>query len=144
MRKLTISILSISFGLLTAIIIFINHRVIHSLNVDFVAYFIPPIALCLILMKGNFWNKKTFLTILASLIVYGIVVGLSELVVFESWHVLTTPAGGTYTRYGLDAMYPEIGVIILLISFLFALTVRMIVEAIMMIVQRMRVTKKQV
>lgn len=142
MKKINIVFLSIAAGLLTTALIWINEQYVHSLNFYFVAYFIPPIAVCLILMKGNFWTKKAFLNIVLSFVVYGVIVSLGELVIFKPWEIFTTPAGSTYSRYGLDAMYPGLGAIILLISFMFSLALRFVAETIIVVMGKLRAPKK--
>lgn len=42
---------------------------------------------------------------------------------FQYWVTYVTPAGNTYTRYGLDALYPFLGIFIVLIAFIVGLVV---------------------
>ena len=42
---------------------------------------------------------------------------------YKYWVIYYTPAGYPYSRYGLDALYPFLGIFIVLIAFIFGLVV---------------------
>ena len=54
---------------------------------------------------------------------------------FQYWVTQTTPAGNTYTRYGLDALYPFLGIFIVLIAFIVGLVVVLIQDVIRQVIK---------
>lgn len=54
---------------------------------------------------------------------------------FQYWVTQTTPAGYPYTQYGLDALYPFLGIFIVLIAFIIGLVVVLIQDVIRRVVK---------
>lgn len=78
------------------------------------AYLYVPLLLAICISVVYYAHKKRFLLIMSSLAMYGVLMTGIEIILFRPWETLFTPAGGAYTQYGLDALYPGFGVIILL------------------------------
>jgi hypothetical protein len=61
--------------------------------------------------------KNKFLYFLAPIII-SVLLTLIEIIIYKPWVHYQTPAGSSYTRYGLDSFYPMLG-IFLLIAYVF-------------------------
>lgn len=112
MKKYLWILISIIAAILSGALINTSHTSLdRSMNG---AYLYIPLLLGICISIVYYAHKKRFLLIMGSLAVYGVLMTGIEIILFRPWEKLFTPAGGVYTQYGLDALYPGFGVIILL------------------------------
>lgn len=126
MKKYLWILLSCSAAILSGVLITTSRSSLdRSMNG---AYLLMPLLLGIGISIIYYAHKKRFILIIGCLAVYGVLMTGIEIILFRPWEKLFTPAGGTYTQYGLDALYPGFGVIILLCTIFLVFSANILFE----------------
>ncbi len=105
-------IISIIAALVSFLILEFRKNLGDSLSVSRIAYLYTPLILAGLIIVYYYRTKKFIIQLLIGLFVYWVFMTGFELIAFKVWEINITPAGDTYTRYELNALYPGFGLFI--------------------------------
>ena len=132
MKKYLWIILALVSACLTMGILFLNRKITGGIPAGItIAYLIIPLLFCVYCFRQNIWSKKALVQSIVGLLLYAVIVGIFELFFYHYGTSYLTPAGNSYTSYGLNAMYPFPGFLFLFLAFIFGFGIRMVGEMIM-------------
>lgn len=126
---------TIIFGTVAAlfsyVLLVVGRRSSFRTTGEIVAYFVIPAVLVLMIIFV-YQQQKLLWQLSVGFLVYWLLMTGVDVLIYKPWEVFTTPAGDTYTRYGLDAMYPQFGfnicmaaiIVALLVAYIFAFAKR--------------------
>ena len=95
-----------------------------------------PILLAIVFSFIPGTMKQKFIRLGIMLGSFFILLSILEPFAFQYWVTYVTPAGNTYSRYGLDALYPFLGIFIVLIAFIVGLVVVLVQDIIHKVINR--------
>lgn len=108
-------ILGLVSGLITSVLIAANVYLFHIPWLWLVLYIVIPTAIAIGLTSFECRIGKYLLYAYVFLFTQACIVGVFELPIYKYWVHYRTPAGATYTRYDMDAFYPILGLVFVLV-----------------------------
>lgn len=88
-----------------------------------VVYFFVPVILALGILLAAREFKILLKNLSVALSIYWFLLTISELFIYKAWVSYLTPAGQAYSRYELSSLYPQVGLIMMILLFLAALII---------------------
>lgn len=108
-------ILGFVSGLITSVLIAANVYLFHVSWLWLVLYVVIPTAIAIGITSLERKIGKYLLYSYVFLFTQACIVGFFELPIYKYWVHYRTPAGATYSRYDMDAFYPFLGLVFILI-----------------------------
>jgi hypothetical protein len=108
-------ILGFVSGLITSILTAANVYLFHVSWLWLVLYVVVPTAIAIGMTSFERRIGKYILYAYVFLFTQACIVGLFELPIYKYWVHYRTPAGALYSRYEMDAFYPILGLVFVLV-----------------------------
>lgn len=108
-------ILGLVSGLITSVLTAANVYLFHISWLWLAFYIAVPTAIAIGATTFEHRIGKYLLSSYVLLFTQACIVGLFELAIYKYWIRFRTPAGATYSRYEMDAFYPFLGLIFILV-----------------------------
>jgi len=121
MKLSKVILISIIASVISIVLLFSRGDLGNNDLVKNAAYFFVPVILTLgiLLVARDF--KLLFKNLSIALGIYWLLLTISELFIYKAWVSYLTPAGQAYSRYELSSLYPQVGLIMMILLFLAAL-----------------------
>lgn len=108
-------LLGIVSGLIASVLIAANVYLFHIPWLWLVLYIVLPTAITIGMTSLEHRIGKYLLYAYVFLFTQACIVGLFELPIYKYWVNYRTPAGAIYSRYEMDAFYPILGLVFVLV-----------------------------